>query len=81
MDDKTTIYSLKAIKQELILMTINEVMSYLKDAGYDATSQMVGYLMTNDPTYITSYKNARTKISKFDRSEILTAILNGYKGE
>ena len=64
MDNKTTIYSLKDIKQELIIMTVDEVISCLEDAGYDPISQMVGYLMTNYPTYITSYKNARNKLSQ-----------------
>ena len=65
---------------ELILLTLNEVMNSLEDAGYDATKQLVGYLMTNDPTYITSHEDARGKIKQFERSEILMAILNDYRG-
>lgn len=81
MDSKTSIFSVKNIRQELILLTLNEIMSSLDDAGYDSTNQLIGFLLTNDATYITSYENARTKIQKFDRSEILMAIINGYRGK
>ena len=81
MDSRTSIYNVKTIRQELILLTLNEVLHSLEEAGYDATNQLVGYLMTNDPTYVTSYENARNKIKKFDRSEILMAILNDYRGK
>ncbi len=81
MDSKTSVFSVKNIRQELILLTLNEIMNSLDDAGYDSTNQLIGFLMTNDPTYITSYENARKKIKKFDRSEILMAIINGYRGK
>lgn len=81
MDSRTTVFNVKNIRQELILLTLNEIMNSLEEAGYDATNQMVGYLLTNDATYITSFENARKKIKKFDRSEILMAILNGYRGK
>ncbi len=81
MDSRTSIYNVKTIRQELILLTLNEIMNSLEEAGYDATNQLVGYLMTNDPTYITSFENAREKIKQFDRTEVLTAILNDYRGK
>lgn len=81
MDSKTSVFSVRNIRQELILLTLNEIMNSLDDAGYDSTNQLIGFLMTNDPTYITSYENARKKIKKFDRSEILMAIINGYRGK
>ncbi len=81
MDSKTSIFSVKNIRQELILLTLNEIMNSLDDAGYDSTNQLIGFLLTNDATYITSYENARKKIQKFDRSEILMAIINGYRGK
>ena len=81
MDGRTSVFNVKNIRQELILLTLNEIMNSLDEAGYDSTNQIVGYLITNDPTYITSYENARGKMSKFDRSEVLMAILNSYRGK
>jgi uncharacterized protein (UPF0297 family) len=80
MDSRTTIFNVNDLRQELILMTITEIMNDLEYKGYNATNQIVGYLTTGDETYITSYNNARKKITKFNRNEILMAIINGYRG-
>lgn len=79
--DQTTTFNIENLRQELILMELNEIMNSLELAGYNATNQLVGYLLTGDITYITSYKNAREKIAAFDRSEILLTIINGYRGK
>lgn len=76
--DKTSIYNVKELKQELILMDLKEIVSALEEKDYNAVNQISGYLLTGDETYITSHNNARKKISKYKRSEILSAILNGY---
>ena len=81
MDSKTSIFDVKAIRQEYVLLTLNEIINLLDEAGYDSTNQLVGYLMTNDITYITNYGNARKKIKKMDRAEILMSIINYYRGE
>jgi uncharacterized protein (UPF0297 family) len=81
MDSRTSVFDVKTIRQELILLSLNEIMNSLDNAGYDATNQLVGYILTNDPTYITSHEGARDKIQQFDRTEILTAILNSYRGK
>ena len=47
----------------------------LEEKGYNPVNQVVGYIMSGDPGYITSYKNARSKISEFDRSKLLEALL------
>lgn len=80
MDNKTTIFNVKELRQELILMTINEVIEALEFKGYDATKQIVGYLITGDPKYITSFNSSRKKICSYERSEILMAIINAYLG-
>ena len=80
MDDKTTIFNVKELRQELILMTINEVIEALEFKGYDATKQIVGYLITGDPKYITSFNSSRKKICSYERSEVLMAIINAYLG-
>ncbi len=53
----------------------------LKEKGYDPISQIVGYIMSGDPTYITSYNNARSLIIKVERDEILEELLKVYISE
>lgn len=77
---KTSIFNVQELRQELILMMLNEVIEALEFKGYNATNQLVGYLITRDLKYITTFNNSRKKISEYDRSEILRAIINGYLG-
>lgn len=79
--DKTSIFNVAALKQELILMTINEIMSSLKKKGYNAENQLVGYLLTGDPTYISNFEGAREKIKSVKRDEVLLALINSYEGK
>lgn len=82
MDDfKTTVFDVSILKQELIMMTLNEVLTTLEKFGYNPTNQLIGYLLTNDLGYITSKEDARKKVGKFSREEILMAIINGYLGK
>lgn len=81
MDSRTSIFNVKELRQELILMTLNEVIESMESTGYNSTNQLVGYIMTGDDKYITSFDNARKKIRKFDRSEVLMAIINAYLGK
>lgn len=78
VDNNTTVFNLNVLRQELIMMTLNEVIRSLEYNGYNATNQLVGYILTNDLSYITSKDNARKKLGKFSREEILMAIINGY---
>ena len=50
----------------------------LKEKGYNPVNQMVGYIMSGDPTYITSHKNARSLIMKVERDEILEELMAAY---
>ncbi len=77
---KTSIFNVQELRQELILMTLNEVIEALEFKGYNATNQLVGYLITGDLKYITTFNNSRKKISEYERSEVLRAIINGYLG-
>lgn len=79
--DKTSIFNVAALKQELILMTLNEIIDSLKKKGYNAENQLVGYLLTGDPTYISNYEGAREKIKTIKREEILLALINSYEGK
>lgn len=57
---------------------IASVYDALKEKGYNPVNQMVGYIMSGDPTYITSHKGARSLIMKVDRDEILEELLQDY---
>ena len=60
---------------EVILQTVFEVM---KEKGYNPVNQIVGYIMSGDPTYITSHKNARSLIMKVERDELVEEMLKEY---
>lgn len=57
-----------------------EIYTALNERGYNAVDQIVGYLTSGDPSYITSYNNARGLILKMDRDELLEEILTSYLG-
>ena len=57
---------------------LKEVYSALIERDYDPISQLVGYIISGDPTYITSYKNARYLIRRFERDEILEVLVRSY---
>lgn len=61
-----------------VIMT---VYSAMKERGYDATNQIVGYLISGDPTYITSYNNARYLIRRLERDELLEELVRFYMDE
>lgn len=63
-------------------LEVNEILSLvyaaLKEKGYNPVNQIVGYVMSGDPTYITSHNNARSLIMKAERDEILEELLRNY---
>ena len=59
-------------------MILQEVYAALLEKGYNPVNQIVGYLLSEDPTYITNYKNARSLIRKIDRDDVLGAMLREY---
>lgn len=65
-------------KAKNILMEVYEA---LKEKGYNPINQLVGYILSGDPTYITNHKNARAMIRKLERDEILEELLKSYLGE
>lgn len=58
-----------------------EVFEALEDRGYNGIDQMVGYILSGDPSYITSHNNARNMISRIDRDELVEEILRDYLGK
>ena len=57
---------------------LSRVYAALKEKGYNPVSQIIGYIMSGDPTYITSHNGARSLIMKVDRDEILEELLQNY---
>lgn len=78
MDDKTSSFDVTLVKKKLIQETLEEVCDALKERGYNSINQIVGYLISGDPGYISSYKDSRNKIEQFDRAELLAVILEDY---
>lgn len=76
--DKTTLFSIDEITNALVETTLMEVYDALKEKGYNPVSQIVGYLVSGDPGYITTNKDARNKILSVDRGKILEAIVKEY---
>lgn len=76
--EETKIYSNTDIQDALISVTIKEVADILEERGYNAQNQIVGYLMSGDPGYISSHKEARTKLTKFDRTKVLEVLVRNF---
>jgi uncharacterized protein (UPF0297 family) len=57
---------------------LREVYGALKEKGYNPESQIVGYIMSGDPTYITNHKNARALVMKVERDELLSELVHHY---
>lgn len=73
--EETKVFTKEEFDQEVIFETLKKVINILEERGYNANNQIVGYLMSGDPGYITSYKNARSLITEFDRSKVLEVLL------
>lgn len=73
--DQTKVFGTNELKDAMIEETLKDVYEILEDTGYNAINQMVGYLMSGDPGFITSNKEARSRITKYDRSKILEYLV------
>jgi len=78
MEGQTDIFDVGEVKKELISTTLKEVYDALKERGYDPINQIVGYLISGDPGYISNYKDCRNKITEFDRSLVMAIVLEDY---
>ncbi len=75
---ETRVFSVDQVNEVHIKKVLNEIYEALDEKGYKALNQMVGYLLSGDPGYISSYQNSRNNILEFDRSKLLMTILKGY---
>ena len=65
-------------KDEEIKTTLQEVYDALQEKGYNPINQIIGYILSEDPTYITTHRDARKKIRNLDRDDILQSLLRNY---
>lgn len=79
--DKTSLFELQSIDTKITRDILNEVYVALKERGYNPTNQIVGYLISGDPGYISSYKDARSKIQEIDRAKIVEILLEEFQKE
>lgn len=79
--DYTRRFSLSIDKDEEIKLILTSVYNSLREKGYNPINQIVGYILSEDPTYITNHNNARTLIRKLDRDELLQVLLKSYLSE
>ena len=76
--EHTTTFNLFKVRERQIHETLSAVHKALKEKGYNPINQIVGYIITEDPTYITNHANARAEIRKIDRDELLRAMVQHY---
>lgn len=82
MDDKNTkLYGQETAEHNTKQDIINLVYVALSERGYNAIDQMVGYILSGDPSYITSYRNARNIITRVDRDDLIEELLRNYLGK
>ena len=78
MDDFTRRFKIPLDKDAEIHQILTTVYQALEEKGYNPINQIVGYILSEDPTYITTHNNARTLIRKIDRDELLQVLVRRY---
>ncbi len=79
-NDNTIQFDISKNKKDLTKEILTEVYDSLIKKGYNPVNQLVGYLISGDPTYITNYNGARSLVRKLERDEILEEVLKSYLG-
>lgn len=78
--DYTRRFSLSNLEESKTRKILSEVYTSLQEKGYNPINQIVGYILSEDPTYITNFNNARTLIRQLDRDELLQELVRNYLG-
>ena len=76
--DETMTFSIEQDHEEEMKALVQLVYDALKEKGYNPVNQIVGYLLSEDPTYITTHANARSIIRKIDRDDLLSELVKSY---
>ena len=77
--EQTSLFDIKELDTENTRKTLNDVYESLEERGYNPTNQIVGYLISGDPGYISSYKDARSKMQEIDRAKIVEILLTEFQ--
>ena len=80
MDQNTTVFKPQKDESKRVKEIMEQVVAALKDKGYEPTSQIIGYILSGDPTYITSHNDARNLIRQVERDELLEKMVKNYIG-
>lgn len=75
---ETITFSIKNEQEKELRIALTEVYKAIEEKGYKPVNQIVGYILTEDPTYITNHKNARSIMRKIDRNELLQVLVRSY---
>ncbi len=78
MTENTIKFTVPSNDKDYMRVVLRRVFDALNEKGYNPINQIVGYLLTEDPTYITNYNNARSMICKLDRDELLQQLVRDY---
>ena len=78
ISEPTAVFSIHDDKDQEIKQVVQIVYSALEEKGYNPVNQLVGYILSEDPTYITTYKNARSLIRRIDPDDLLQALVRDY---
>lgn len=78
MQEPTISFSIHEDKDRQVKEILTQVYDALRQKGYNPINQIVGYILSEDPTYITTYNNARSLIRRLDRDELLQVLLKSY---
>ncbi len=76
--NNTQYFKVSGDPETRVKMVLDIVYNAMEEKGYNPVNQIVGYIMSGDPTYITSYKNARSMIMKVERDELVEELLKEY---
>ena len=77
--EQTSLFDIQELDTEVVRETLKDVYASLEERGYNPTNQIVGYLISGDPGYISSYKDARNKIQEIDRAKIVEILLTEFQ--
>ena len=78
MTDKTMTFKIGNENDDIMKETLTQVSDALQEKGYNPINQIVGYILSEDPTYITTHNNARSLIRRIDRDELLAEMVKSY---
>ncbi|MFA5408978.1 MAG: IreB family regulatory phosphoprotein [Bacilli bacterium] len=79
--DTTSLFNIDEFNEALIDSTLKDVYEAIEERGHNPINQIVGYIMSGDPGYISNHREARSKISKLDRTKIIEILVRNYFGK